>query len=284
VNNSSETPDLHQLQALSVFAEHLNLTRAARVLGLSQPALHTRLRRLGEIVGAPLYRRDGTSLILTETGLRTARLAREIQARLHDFADELRGEQIGAPLCLSAGEGALLYLLGPALRRFSRRHPLRVQVHDAEGTIEAVEGGHAQLGVLSGEVPSTLEHELVAEVGFALALPSSDPLAERPRASWSDLRGRSLIAPPPGRPHRRALDSKLPDDVEIAVEIIGWPLTLQLVALGIGVAVVNDFCKPPRGVTLVPFEGLGTRRYVVVRDARREPDPRARELWAKLVG
>lgn len=278
------TPDFEQLEAFAVFAEHLNLTRAAKVLGLSQPALHTRLRRLGEVVGAPLYRRDGQALALTETGVRTARLAREIRARLHDFADELRDEQVRTPIHLCAGEGALLYLLGPAIRRFTRRHPLRVLVHDAERTIEAVSSGLAQLGVLSGEVPSMFEHELIAEVGFALALPSGDPLAERTRVSWSDLRGRSLIVPPAGRPHRLALDAKLPADVEIAVEISGWPLTLQLVALGIGVAVVNDFCKPPRGVTLVKFEGLGARRYVVIRDARRELDSRGRDLWAKLVG
>ena len=281
---ASQTPDFEQLEAFAVFAEHLNLTRAARVLGLSQPALHTRLRRLGEVVGAPLYRRNGQALVLTETGVRTARLAREIRARLSDFADELRDEQVRAPLCMCAGEGALLYLLGPAVRRFARRHPLRVLVHDAEATIEAIETGAAQLGVLSGDVPAGFEHELIAEVGFALAVPATDSLADRSRATWSDLRGRSLIAPPAGRPHRRALDAKLPDDVEIAVEIAGWPLTLHLVALGIGVAVVNDFCKPPRGVALVPFDGLGTRRYVVVRDARRDLDPRGRELWQKLVG
>jgi DNA-binding transcriptional LysR family regulator len=280
----SQTPDLEQLEAFAVFAEHLNLTHTAKLLGLSQPALHTRLRRLGEVIGAPLYRRDGQALVLTETGVRTARLAREIRARLHDFADELRDEQVKTPIHLCAGEGALLYLLGPAVRRFARRHPLRVLVRDAEGTIEAVGSGLAQLGVLTGEVPATFESELIAEVAFALALPSGDALAERTRVSWSDLRGRTLIVPPAGRPHRLALDAKLPNDVEIAVEISGWPLTLQLVALGIGVAVVNDFCKPPRGVTLVPFEGLGTRRYVVVRDARRELDPRGLDLWAKLVG
>jgi DNA-binding transcriptional LysR family regulator len=280
----AETPDLEQLEAFAVFAEHLNLTRAAKALGLSQPALHTRLRRLGEVLGAPLYRRDGQALVLTETGVRTARLAREIRARLHDFTDELRDEQVKTPLSLCAGEGALLYLLGPAVRRFTRRHPLRVLVRDAEGTIEAISSGLAQLGVLSGEVPSAFEHELIAEVGFSLALPSGDPLADRARVSWPELRGRSLIVPPAGRPHRLALDAKLPHDVEIAVEIAGWPLTLQLVALGIGVAVVNDSCKPPRGVTLVKFEGLGTRRYVVVRDPRRELDARGRDLWTKLVG
>ncbi|MFO7561179.1 MAG: LysR family transcriptional regulator [Enhygromyxa sp.] len=280
-----EAPDFQQLEAFAVFAEHLNLTRAARELGLSQPALHTRLRRLAELIGAPLYRREGRGLALTEAGVRTLRFAREIRARLADFAEQQRAEQERAPICLAAGEGALLYLLGPALRRFARKHPLRVLVRDAEGTLEAIAAGLVHLGVAAfDQPPSEFESELVAEVGFGLAVPHDDPLVGRARVSWADLRGRAMIVPPAGRPHRQALDARLPEDVELAVEISGWPLTLQLVALGVGVAIVNDSCRPPRGVTMLRFEGLGTRRYYVLRDRRRELDGRARALWVKLAG
>lgn len=268
-----------------MFAEHLNLTRAAGQLGLSQPALHTRLRRLAESIGAPLYRREGRALVLTEAGVRTLRFAREIRARLADFAEQQRSEAQRTPICLAAGEGALLYLLGPALRRFARKHPLRVLVRDAEGTLEAVAAGLAHLGVASlDSAAAPFETELIAEIGFALAVLQGDPLSERPRVSWADLRGRSMIVPPAGRPHRRALEAGLPEDVELAVEISTWPLTLQLVALGVGVAIVNDFCKAPRGVVMVPFEGLGTRSYCVLRDPRRDLDGRARELWTRLAG
>lgn len=281
----SETPDFEQLHAFAVFAEHRNLTHAARALGLSQPALHTRLKRLAEGLGAPLYRRAGRALVLTEAGERTARFAREIAARVRDFGDELRDERERAPVCLAAGEGALLYLLPRALRRFSRRHPLQVLVRDAEGAVEAVAGGLAHVGVLSLDAaPPSLEAEVVAEVGFALAVPSSDPLAALACAGFDELDGRRLIVPPAGRPHRRALEARLPPTASVAVEVGGWPLTLQLVALGVGVAVVNDFCRGPRGVTLVPFYGLEPRTYLAIRDPRRRLDERASSLWAKLVG
>ena len=86
------------------------------------------------------------------------------------------------------------------------------------------------------------------------------------------------------RPHRQALERRLPEDVDRCVEIAGWPLTLQLVALGVGVAIVNDFCRPPRGVAMIAFDGLGTRRYWVLRDRRRELDRRGASLWARLAG
>jgi DNA-binding transcriptional LysR family regulator len=280
-------PQLDELEAFAVFAEHLNLTHAARAIGLSQPALHARIKRLGEQLGAPLYRREGRALVLTEAGERTARFAREIRARVRDFGEGFREERARAPIELCAGEGALMYLLGPALRAFLRRHPLRVRVGDAEATLEAVASGRAHLGVLSSDAdpdPQRLEAELVAETGFALAVPTKDPLAARARVSWPELAGRALVVPPPGRPHRVALEAQLPAGAEIAVEVGGWPLSLRLVALGVGVAVVNDFCRAPRGVTLVPFEGLPRRRYLAVRDPRRELDRRAEELWTRLVG
>lgn len=45
------------LEAFVVFCEHMNLTRAAQALHLSQPALHAQLQRLAQEVGAPLYLR-----------------------------------------------------------------------------------------------------------------------------------------------------------------------------------------------------------------------------------
>ncbi|MCA9697510.1 MAG: LysR family transcriptional regulator [Myxococcales bacterium] len=281
-------PDLEQLTAFAVFADHLNLSAAARELGLSQPALHSRLKRLAETLGSPLYRREGRGLALTETGRRTASFARELRTRVQDFSAELRGERSTAPICLCAGEGALLYLLGPALRGFSRRERLQLLVRDGEATRAAVLAGEAHLGVLSTDLPLSedpvLRQELVAEVGFSLAVAHGDPLAERRAAGWSDLEGRALIVPPAGRPHRRILDAHLPESAEIAVEVGGWPLTLQLVALGLGVAVVNASCKAPRNVTLVPFADLETRAYVAIRDRRRQLDARAELLWRRLVG
>lgn len=282
----TDTPDLEQLRAFAVFAEHLNFTHAARELGLSQPALHTRIKRLGEELEVALYRRRGRALVLTEAGERTAAFARELDARMRAFGDSLREEQERAAIVLASGEGALLYLLGPALRRFLRRHALQLLVGDAEATVEAVASGRAAIGVASlDEAPAALEAEPIAELGFALAVPSKDPLAERARVSWPELAGRALIVPPAGRPHRAALDANLPADAEIAVEAQGWPLTLQLVALGVGVAVVNEFCRPPRGVSLVPFVGLASRTYFALREpARRVVDGRAELLWTRLVG
>jgi hypothetical protein len=48
-----------RLRAFAAFAEDANMSRAARRLHLSQPAVHAQLRRLSEALGAPLYQRLG---------------------------------------------------------------------------------------------------------------------------------------------------------------------------------------------------------------------------------
>ena len=51
------------LASFAVFADHLNFTRAAEELHISQPALHVKVRKLSESLGRPLYRRAGRRLL-----------------------------------------------------------------------------------------------------------------------------------------------------------------------------------------------------------------------------
>lgn len=74
--------DLDELRTMVIFAERLNFTSTARVLGLSQPAVYSRIRSLTEAVGSPLYRRAGRSLELTNVGARVARFARTLPTRI----------------------------------------------------------------------------------------------------------------------------------------------------------------------------------------------------------
>ena len=108
--------ELTLLPTFAAFADTLSFTHAAARLHLSQPAVHMQVKKLEEELGVALYRRAGRSLELTAEGAALARFARETGARTRDFLSELRGEGSREPVVLAAGEGAYLYLLGPAIR------------------------------------------------------------------------------------------------------------------------------------------------------------------------
>ena len=105
------------LAAFAAFAQHRNFTRAAAELHVSQPALHTRIRKLEGRLGARLYLKHGRQLQLTEAGERLAAFANDTKDRAADFLGSLDAAP-PRPLVLMAGSGAYLYLLGDPIRRF----------------------------------------------------------------------------------------------------------------------------------------------------------------------
>ncbi len=58
-----------RLHTFAVFAEDNNLSRAAKRLHLSQPAVHAQLKALADELGVPLYQRAGRGLVLTKEGV-----------------------------------------------------------------------------------------------------------------------------------------------------------------------------------------------------------------------
>ncbi|MFD0541615.1 LysR family transcriptional regulator [Actinomadura luteofluorescens] len=59
------------LASFAVFADHLNFTRAAEALHISQPALHVKVQKLADTLGRPLYTRQGRRLALTPAASRS---------------------------------------------------------------------------------------------------------------------------------------------------------------------------------------------------------------------
>ncbi len=282
------TPDLEWLHTFAVFAEHLNFTRAAEALHLSQPAVHGQVRKLGEQLGVTLYRKVGRRLELTEAGQATRAFAAETLARAERFVHGLRGLAHG-PVVLAAGEGSLLYLLGPPVRRFVEAPGarLRLRVGDAGATVDAVRTHRAHVGVAPiAEPPGDLETRILTTVGLHVVMPADDPLADRARLTPADLAHGALIVPPPGRPHRARVAAAL-DAAGVpwhaAVEVSGWPLMLRCVTLGLGRAIVNDCCPPPPGAVARPLDGQPRRPWYAVR-RRDPPTPPERRLWDALSG
>jgi len=253
-----------------VFSEHLNFTRAARQLHISQPALHVQIRKLAEAVGRPLYLRRGRALLITPEGERLAAFGREVRDRGQAVLEELRGVPPSRPVVLASGEGALRYLLGPAIRRFPKeRWPLRLSTMRGPEAIEAVREARAQLAVVAAEAPPPdLLAVVLRSVGQVVILPSSHRLARRRRIEPRDLAGERIVVAPAGSPHRVMLGQLLGAahaEWQVGVEAIGWELMLQFARYGLGIAVVNDFCPPPRGMRAVRLEGFPPVTYYLLR-------------------
>jgi DNA-binding transcriptional LysR family regulator len=281
--------DLDLLRTFAVFAAQLNFTRAAAQLHLSQPAVHAHVGRLADSLGVALYRREGRGLALTAEGRRVAAFARETGERAEAFVAALRGDEAPRPVCLCAGAGSYVHLLGEALRGWSLTGaaPARLLTRDREGTIDAVRAGEAHLGVAPMEARrAELSTEVLGVIPQVLAVPSTHPLAARRSVRLRDLDGARLVAPSPDRPHRQALDAALAAAgarAEVAVEANGWELALRFVELGLGAAVVSGFCRLPAGVVARPLPELPAKTYHLVRRRKGPRRPEAEALRRALL-
>jgi DNA-binding transcriptional LysR family regulator len=263
------------VSSFRVFAEHLSFTHAARSLGLSQPALHVQITRLAEDLGVPLYTKHGRTLALTRAGIELLAFARESKERDDRFVDRLRSQRGDEVVVLASGEGAYLYLLGPALRAVARQSNATLQLltRNREGTLHAVLSGEAHLGVAAlNEVPSGIEARSFASVEQVVLVPRTHRLARKRSVSLTDLDGEALVLPPSDRPHRAMLASALQNanvSWRLGAEANGWELLVHFAHLGLGLAVVNGFCRVPKGLVSRPLRGLPAIRYSVLqrRDA-----------------
>jgi LysR family transcriptional regulator, benzoate and cis,cis-muconate-responsive activator of ben and cat genes len=61
--------EVEQLRALATLAEELSFTRAARRLGVAQPALSARISRMERRLGRQLVERSTRSVRITDAGL-----------------------------------------------------------------------------------------------------------------------------------------------------------------------------------------------------------------------
>jgi DNA-binding transcriptional LysR family regulator len=277
------------LHSFVVFAERLNFTRAAEELHLSQPALHVQIKKLAESLNVPLYVRRGRGVELTREGRQLLAFGREQAERQAEFVKGLGFGDGEENVVLAAGEGTLLYLLTDAIRRYQRwaKAPLKVLTRDRDQALAAVELGEAHLAVtVTEEVPGSFVAKRVARVGAAVVLPKGHRLARKRVLSIRDLAGEALVLPGLGRPLRATLarafaDAGLP--LRTGVEAHGWELMMHFAALGLGLAVVNDFCVPPPGTVRRPLRGLPSVQYQLVRLRDRRQGEAARALERAIL-
>ena len=176
------TPE--QLITFAAVAEHLNISRAALALHLSQPAVSGQLRLLQEEFGEPLYQRDGRGVRLTPTGEQLAGYAARLRDTWRDalaYRDALRGLERGT-LRIGATTTPASYRLPYLVAEFHGHYP-QVKLETSSGNTTDVVGmlGSVDIALIEGPVgeqlpPDTAVHpwhedEIVAIVprGHALA-------------------------------------------------------------------------------------------------------------------
>ena len=122
--------EIKQIKLVRAISEIGNLTRAARNLNISQPALSQQLLELEDYIGRPLFQRTKKRMILTETGesflIQGEKVLAEMRL-LESFVDRFSMGESGK-LRISIDATMCIVWLPGVMKKFRELYP-NVEVH-----------------------------------------------------------------------------------------------------------------------------------------------------------
>lgn len=247
-------------------AQTKNISRAARELNISQPAVSAAVQKLEEQFGVKLFFRLPRGLELTPAGSLLLKHLRELKNRATEAESEMaaaRGTvegQLRLGACPTFGEYILPGLLGP----FSRRHP-RIGYSLAIGNNRQVYGllkeGRVELAFLAGKPPvRKLATYKIMEDELILIVPPGHPWSTRRELEKKELPEQPLIMRERGSGSRKETEEALsemglpPEKLKVIAEFHSLEAIKGAVAAGLGAALISRWAvaREVQLKTLVP--------------------------------
>jgi DNA-binding transcriptional LysR family regulator len=185
--------DIHDLRVFSAVARHLHYTRAARELGLSQPAVSARIAVLEKSLGVRLLQRAGRGMALTAAGEVLAVEATKVLGRVEaarQAVEEVKGLLRGR-LRIGASTTPGIYIVPRAAARFAKAYPsvtVEVRVGNTLAIEEAVLRGDIHVAVVGGHLaPKDLRTEPLCDDELVVFAAADHPLARKRAAEVEEI-------------------------------------------------------------------------------------------------
>ncbi|MFH8336433.1 LysR family transcriptional regulator [Streptomyces sp. AM6-12] len=290
--------ELRHLRILCTIADTLSLGRTATVLGCSQPAVSSQLKRIERLLGADLFVRGSSGVTPTRFGAEVVVRAREVVALADAIGRRSTAERLRTDRVLRLAATNTPILPGLLQRARAALPSLSTQVssvYSSAGIVALVEEGRLDVGVAVDYPGSELRHSkavarrgIVTEPSF-VALPAGHPASARWDVSLRELADDAWFLTPddgagwPGVCYDAFRTAGFtPATVH---EFLGDRDQLQrMIADGLGVSVVQATCQPNPGVVVKPLAGTPLWcRYVLVWHRERVSDVMAETLFGAAL-
>ena len=276
-----------RLRVFRAVAQHLNFSRAAEELLLTQPAVTQQIKALEEEFGVPLFDRGGGRISLTPGG-----------KALQPFADRMRalgeeayaavagayGQQAGE-LAIGASQTIAQYLLPTLIASFLKAQPkvhITARSGNSDEMLEALLAGQVHLALIEGpEERKDLRIEPFMKDQMVLIVPAGHEWVGQ-EIEVEALRSQPLLVREFGSGSRRVIEHALAEaglrtkDLQIRMELDSTEGLLSGVEAGLGVTFVSRWAVRNQlslgTLELVRIRGLKLpRRFSLAYPAGPEP-------------
>lgn len=272
-NESSRVPfgpspslEVRDLEVLLAVAEAGSFHKASLHLHTRQSAVTRRVQKLENALGVSLFERRATGSCLTRAGWSFSERARSL---MNDLQVAIRAAHVaGAGFEGKLGVGLIASLSRGTLRdlvaEYASNHPkveLRFVETDRGALLTLLSHRLLDVIIASGEFPESHgdSTQLTTEPIY-IALDEQDPLAERSRLAWDEVREAHFLvsATEPGPEIHDYLIrrlARLGRRLHVTRHRLGREGIMNLVGLGLGVSLVADHWRGVRypNVKFVPI-------------------------------
>jgi DNA-binding transcriptional LysR family regulator len=240
--------NLNQLKIFYTAVKEGNLSAAAEVLFITQPAVTKSIQRLQEHYELKFIDYVGRKLVLTDAGQALYKIAENIfemenyaEESIKDFKERKRGH-----IRILASESFGDYYLPEVVIPFCKAHPLvqvSMNILPTELVVENTAGLKCDVGFISYAVRhEKLTVREVLEDELVIITSKRHPLKGKRVLRPNDLEGQSMIMHEEGSAPRRAIDDFLQRHgitIKIPMELTSNRAIKRAVEHGLGIALVS---------------------------------------------
>ncbi|HEU4635492.1 MAG TPA: LysR substrate-binding domain-containing protein [Edaphobacter sp.] len=276
-----------RIRVFRAVAKHLNFSRAAEELLLTQPAVTQQIKALEDELGVPLFDRSGGRISLTPGGEALLPFAEKLKVLSDDAIASVAGAygEHAGDLSLGASQTIGQYLLPTFIADFIKSHPqvkVKARSGNTDEMLEALVARDIQLALIEGpEKRKDIHIEPFMEDHMVLVVPAAHEWANH-EIRFNDLKAQPLLMREFGSGSRRVIEQALasaglkPKDLTISMELDSTEGLLNAVEAGLGVTFVSRWAVRNQlalgTLKLARIQGLRlARRFSLAYPAGPEP-------------
>ena len=190
--------ELRQLRHFVAVAEDGNISRAAKRVFLTQPALSRQIQALEDELGQCLFERQAHSIRLTPMGETMLREARNLLRQADQVLERVRSSGRGLRLCVGYAPSLAAGMLSVAVGNFTQAHPdTHVELFDLSTSemLTGLESEKLDIALCVGQPRETrgLKWTSLVRAPWRLAVSRNHRLARRSRVTPLQVAGEPLL-------------------------------------------------------------------------------------------
>lgn len=239
-----------QLRGFCYAAASGSISKAAKRMNLSQPAVSQQIQSLENETAVTLFVRRGSKIQLTHDGELLFEMAMPLVEQMEHLDKQFHQRRLGIDegcIDVAAGWSTILYVLPSHVETFRRTYPkIEVRLHNVTGLegLERVRAGLVDFAVGPlQEVPEDIEfHPIVSYEAVAITC-LGHPLSCQKKLTLKEISRYPLILPPRNLSTWSMVDNTFKShglSYQVAMEVGGWEIIKKYVELGLGISIISS--------------------------------------------